>query len=169
MGKVCAFLGNDYDFMSGWTRHHTPNESIKARLREQIINLIENEDVSTFLVGELGGYEVDAYDTVLDIKEEYPHITVLFVVAKMTELKLQVKKADGRILNRRACDDFIYPDKCATGYKRLCIVYRNRYIIENTDFIISYNKYQGKAYEFCKQAQNKGVQVIELTELYNFD
>lgn len=55
-----------------------------------------------------------------------------------------------------------YPDKCATGYRRLCIVYRNRYIIENTDFIIAYNRYQGKAYEFCKQAKGKGVKVIEL-------
>ncbi|MCM1296222.1 MAG: SLOG family protein [Muribaculaceae bacterium] len=169
MGKVCAFLGNDYDFMSGWTRHHTPNENIKTRLREQIINLIENEDVSTFFVGELGGYEVDAYDAVLDVKEQYPNIFVIFVVAKMTEHKLRVKNANGTTLSRRACDDFIYPDKCATGYKRLCIVYRNRYIIENTNFIISYNKYQGKAYDFCQEAKKKGVEVIELTELYDFD
>ena len=64
------------------------------------------------------------------------------------------------IQQRRPCDDWIYPDKCATGYRRLCIVYRNRYIIENTDFIIAYNEYHGKAYEFCKQG--KGVKVIEL-------
>lgn len=59
-------------------------------------------------------------------------------------------------------DDWVYPDQCATGYKRLNIVYRNRYIIENTDFIIAYNRYQNKAYEFCKKAKNKGVKVIEL-------
>ena len=46
----------------------------------------------------------------------------------------------------------------------MSIVYRNRYIIENPDFIIAYNEYHGKAYEFCKAARNKGVKVIELSE-----
>ena len=36
--------------------------------------------------------------------------------------------------------------------------------IENTDFIIAYNEYKGRAYEFCKQAKNKGVTIIELAE-----
>lgn len=87
----------------------------------------------------------------------------------MTEFKPRVKDCQGGVLKRRACDDFIYPDMCATGNKRLCIVYRNRYIIENTNFIISYNKYHGKAYDFCQKAKKKGVKVIELTELYDFD
>ena len=49
-------------------------------------------------------------------------------------------------------------------WHRLLNNYRNRYIIENTDFIIAYNRYEGKAYEFCKQARGKGVKVIELAE-----
>jgi hypothetical protein len=56
------------------------------------------------------------------------------------------------------------PPKCEFGYKKLCLVYRNRYIIENTDFIIAYNKYKGKANEFCQAAKRKGVKVIELGE-----
>ncbi len=48
------------------------------------------------------------------------------------------------------------------GYKRWCIVHRNRYIIQNTDFIIAYNEYKGRAYKFCKQAKNKGLTIIEL-------
>ncbi|MBO6289262.1 MAG: hypothetical protein J6N45_02935 [Alphaproteobacteria bacterium] len=48
------------------------------------------------------------------------------------------------------------------GYKRWCIVHRNRYIIQNTDFIIAYNEYKGRAYELCKQAKNKGLTIIEL-------
>ena len=47
--------------------------------------------------------------------------------------------------------------------KLLSIVYRNRFIIENTDFIIAYNKYHGRVYKFCCQAQHKGVIVIELS------
>lgn len=166
MSKTCAFLGNDYDKIFGrWCGHNTP-PNLKERIREQVINLIENEDVDTFLVGELGGYEIDAYDTVLEVKKEYPDIRIILVISKISELHEIGEKADDDdyIIERRGFDDFIFPSKCESGYKKLGIVYRNRYIIENTDFIIAYNQYHGKAYEFCKQAKNKGVTVIEFWE-----
>jgi len=162
MGKICAFLGNDYDFMHGRKRERRPRIWLKEKVKEQIINLIENEDVTTFFVGEIGGFEEDAYDAVLEAKELYPHIHITLVISKITELHPVGEDISNYIHKGKPCDDFIYPDKSAMGYKRLSIVYRNRYIIENTDFIIAYNEYHGKAYEFCKQAKNKGVNVIEL-------
>lgn len=164
MSKTCAFLGNDYDKICGKPCWHRTPEGLKERIKAEIINLIENEDVTEFLVGELGGYEKDAYDTVLEVQRDYPNIRIILVISKITELH-EVGECDAHYVHqRRPCDDWIYPDKCATGYRRLCIVYRNRYIIENTDFIIAYNEYHGKAYEFCKQAEGKGVTVIELYE-----
>ena len=78
MGKTCAFLGNNYDkFLDIELGHRTP-AGLKARIREEVINLIENEDVDTFLVGEIGGYEVDAYDVVLDVQKEYPHKAISY-------------------------------------------------------------------------------------------
>ena len=164
MSKTCAFLGNDYDFMSGRRRIRRPNQELKLKIQAQIINLIENEDVDTFLVGEIGGYEEDAYDTVLEVFKNYPDIHITLVVSKTSELHDIGIDGSGIIHQRRFCHDWIYPDKSAVGYKRWCIVHRNRYIIENTDFIIAYNKYKGRAYEFCKQAKNKGVTIIELAE-----
>lgn len=64
----------------------------------------------------------------------------------------------------RYFDSFIYPDQAAIGYKRWCIVHRNNWIIENTDFIIAYNRFEGRAFEVCKRAKNKGVQIIELAD-----
>lgn len=167
--SVCAFFGNDYDFMNGRKRERRPKQQVKDCIKEQIIKLIENEGVDTFFVGEIGGYEDDAYDTVLEVKEMHPEIRVVLVVSKISELHYTQPDDSFHIYHKRHCDDWIYPDKSATGYRRLTIVYRNRWIVENTDYIIAYNKYQGRAYEFCKQARNKGVQVIELTELYDFD
>lgn len=164
MDKTCAFLGNDYDFMHGRKRERRPRIWLREKVKEEIINLIENEDVTEFLVGELGGYEKDAYDTVLEVQKDYPNIRIILVISKITELH-EVGECDAHYVHQlRPCDDWIYPDKCATGYRKLCIVYRNRYIIENTDFIIAYNRYEGKAYEFCKQARGKGVTVIEFGE-----
>lgn len=139
--------------MSGRKRIRCPNSELKEKIKEQAINLIEQENVSNFLVGQIGGFENDAYDTMLKIKKIFPNIRIILVISSAAELHSS---------NERRFDDFIFPDKCITGYKRLSIVYRNQYIIENTDFIISYNKYKYRAYKFCQKAKNKGVKIIEL-------
>ena len=162
LGKTCAFLGNDYDKIPGMKCEHCTPPGLKAQIREQAVNLIENEDVDTFLVGEKGGYEIDAYDVILDLQKEYPHIRIYLVISQMTDLHEMGVRDGAQVIERRGFDDFILPPKCELGYKKLCIVYRNRYIIENTDFIIAYNKYEGRAYEFCQSAIAKGVKVIEL-------
>ena len=164
MSKTCAFLGNDYDKILGRKSGHNTPPNLKERIKAEIINLIENEDVTEFLVGELGGYEIDAYDTVLEVQKEYPSIQIILVISKITDLHEVGAPKDTYIPERRSFDDFIFPSKCELGYKKLGIVYRNRYIIENTDFIIAYNRYEGRAYEFCKAAKGKGVTVIELGE-----
>ena len=164
MSKTCAFLGNDYDFMSGRKRIRRPKPELKEKIKAQIINLIENKDVDTFLVGEIGGFEEDAYDTILEVFKNYPDIHITLVVSKTSELHDIGVDGSGIIHQRRFCHDWIYPDKSAALYKRWCIVHRNRFIIENTDFIIAYNEYKGRAYEFCKQAKNKSVTVIELAK-----
>ncbi len=150
--------------MSGRKRIRRPKPELKEKIKAQIINLIENENVDTFFVGEIGGYEEDAYDTVLEVFKNYPDIHITLVVSKTSELHDIGIDGSGIIHQRRFCHDWIYPDKSAVGYKRWCIVHRNRFIIENTDFIIAYNEYKGRAYEFCKQAKNKGVTVIDLAE-----
>ena len=76
--------------------HHTP-EGLKERIKAEIINLIENEDVTEFLVGELGGYEKDAYATVLDVQKDYPNIRIILVISKITELH-EVGECDAHYL-----------------------------------------------------------------------
>lgn len=143
MNKSCAFLGNDYQ----WSR-----SDIVKKVKEQALRLIDKEGVDTFLVGVKGAYERDAYNAVLQIKQDNPSIRIVFVASSMKEVN------DGE----RYFDSFVYPDRAAIGYKRWCIVHRNNWIIKNTDFIISYNQLEGRAFEVCKRAKNKGVQVIEL-------
>ena len=164
LSKICAFLGNDYDFMRGRKRERRPDYALKEKIKEQIINLINNENVTKFLVGEIGGFETDAYDAVLEVQKSFPQIKIILVISQITELNEINRIAPDLIREKRGFDEFILPDKCATGYKKLGIVYRNRYIIEHTDFIIAYNRWHGKAYDFCKQAESKRVKVIELAK-----
>lgn len=162
LGKTCAFLGNNYDKFSNIKLGHCTPPNLKQCLRSKIINLIENENVDTFLVGEIGGYEIDAYDVVLDVQKKYPQIRIYLVISKMSDLHEEGVCDAGYVAEKRGFDDFILPPKCEFGYKKLCIVYRNRYIIENTDFIIAYNKYDGKANKFCNIAKKRGIKVIDI-------
>ncbi len=163
VGKICAFLGNNYDKILNIKLMHSTPPNLKEKIRREIINLIENENVDTFWVGEIGGYEIDAYDVVLDVRKEHPQIWIYLVVSKINDMHKKGVR-DYRLIEKfRDFDDFILPPKCEFGYKKLCLVYRNRYIAENADFIISYNKYKGKAYEFCKIAKRRGAKVIELS------
>lgn len=41
LSKVCAFLGNDYDFMSGRSRLRRPNEPLKEKIKEQIDKMVK--------------------------------------------------------------------------------------------------------------------------------
>ena len=128
---------------------------LKEKLLAEIRRLITQKNVDTFLVGEKGHYEQDAYQVVVGLQQtEFPKIRIILVISNMNELHNHSK----------SMDDFVYPLKAELGYKRWCIVHRNRYIIENTDFIIAYNQYKGRAYDFCQQAKRNGVAIIELME-----
>jgi len=150
--------------MSGRKRLRRPNAALKEKIRKEIINLMENEKVTTFLVGEIGGFEQDAYDTVLEVRENYPDIKVILVISKITELNEIGADGGDYVMKKKYFDDFIYPDECAIGHAKWGIVYRNRYIVEHSDFIIAYNRYRGRAYGFCRAATKKGATVIELSD-----
>lgn len=148
--------------MSGRKRIRRPNFALKEKIKKAIINLITTENVTEFFVGHIGGFEEDAYDSVLEVKKNYPNIIITLIISKMSEFHYTNIKNSTLKNSDKYCDNFILPEKCATGYKKLSIVYRNRYIIEHADFIISYNKFKGNAYKFCQQAKVKGVKIIEL-------
>ena len=153
--------------MSGRKRIRRSDILLKEKIKQQIVNLIERERVDTFFVEELGGFENDAYDAVLELRSDFPQIKVVLVISKISELNRIETDESEYVSHLRYFDDFIYPDACAVGFKRWSIVYRNNYIVDNADFIIAYNRYKGRAYNFCKKAKNKNVVVIELYDEKN--
>ena len=147
MGKTCAFLGNDYGLCQ-------PTGLIDV-LAAQIRRLIIEEGVDTFLVGEKGSYEWDAYHTVIRLKRrEFPNIHITLVLSSVQDLNN----------HNEDMDDWYFPIEAEFG-KRWCISKRNNWIADNTDFVIAYNRYHGRAYVFCQRAKRHGATVIELTEM----
>ncbi len=171
MDKVCAFLGNDYE-------HFATPKLINERIKKEILRVIQEDGVNTFYVGEIGQYEKDAYDTLLEVQTEYPELSfkIYLVVSSVSKLHPHHKRTEdtpvddnGITYIGRPFDDFIFPDEVALSPKKWSISRRNDWIINNTHYIISYNATQGRAYKFCEKARRKGVKIIELAEIYKDD
>ena len=101
MAKVCAFLGNNY-------KHFRPTH-ILEQISEQMRKLYNEENVRTFLVGNKGAYEIDAYLTVLNMRTtELPDIDIFFVAATVQEMNK----------NELPFDSVMLPPACQVTYKR---------------------------------------------------
>lgn len=113
--------------------------------KKQALRLIDEEGVDTFLVGVKGAYERDAYNAVLQIKQDNPNIRIILVASSMKEVN------DGE----RYFDSFIYPDQAAIGYKRWCIVHRNNWIIGNTYSSLLITNLRAEHLKYAKEQKTK--------------
>ena len=96
--------------------------------------------------------ELLSHKVISQVRNDFPNIKIMLVIAYVKDLE--------------KCsyyyNDFYYPALSELGYKRWSISYRNEWIIDQSDFIIGYNRYEGRAYKYCKKAKNKGKCIIEL-------
>ena len=75
--KTCAFTGHrPQNLPFGFNEEDECCINLKKTLREQIINLIENEGVTHFISGMAIGVDMYAAEIVLDLKARYPNITL---------------------------------------------------------------------------------------------
>ena len=69
MGKACTFFG-----------HRDCPSSIKPKLREILIDLIENHAVDMFYVGQQGAYDAIVRSVLKELASVYPHINYAVVL-----------------------------------------------------------------------------------------
>ena len=75
--KTCAFTGHrPQNLPFGFNEEDERCIDLKKTLREQIINLIENEGVTHFISGMAIGVDMYAAEIVLGLKASYPGITL---------------------------------------------------------------------------------------------
>ena len=89
MGKVCTFFG-----------HRDCPSSIKPKLRKVLIDLIENQSVDMFYVGNKGAFDRFVRSVLRELLQEYPQINFSVVFgasARQTERRLS-----GRFLRYHA-------------------------------------------------------------------
>ena len=131
----------------------TPKE-IEPTLRTTLVDLIENKNVTVFYVGNNGNFDTMVRRQLEDLSNTYP-ITYSVVLAYLPTKKSEYEDYTNTLL----------PEGIETAPKRFAISYRNKWMVEQSDIVVTYVTHSfGGAAQFKELAQKQGKTVIELIE-----
>lgn len=139
---VCTFFGHK----------DTPKE-IEPTLWSTLIDLIDNKNVNVFYVGNNGSFDTMVRRQLEDLSQTYP-ITYSVVLAYLPTEK---NKYDN-------LTNTIYPEGLETVPKRFAISWRNKWMIQQSDIVVTYVTHNfGGAWQFKTVAEQMRKRVIELS------
>lgn len=140
---VCTFFG-----------HRDCPETIKPHLREVLIDLIVSKGVDTFYVGNQGRFDAIVRSILRELGQEYPEIRYAVVLAYMPGKKNEY-------------DDFsdtILPEGIEAVHPRYAIDWRNRWMLQRADFVVTYITHPwGGAARYAQKAKRAGKTVIHVS------
>ena len=137
---VCTFFG-----------HRVCPPTIGERLRDTLVELIEQKGVDKFYVGNQGMFDEAAAAELRKLKQEYPHIRYSVVLAYFPR--------DGYSANK---DDTMLPEGIELVPKRFAIDWRNNWMLSQADYVVTYVLGPGGAAKFQERAVKKNRIVIRL-------
>lgn len=127
-------------------------------LKKEIVRLIEEENVKTFYCGMAMGFDLIAGETVAKLKRKYP-IKLIACIPFYEQDKffsLEDKKRYAKLL--KSCDEQVL---ISQNYYKGCLLKRNRYMVDNSNFLICYLRKDtgGTAYtvNYFKKTKPNGV------------
>lgn len=136
---TCTFFG-----------HSNTALEIRGKLKTTIIDLIENRSVDLFYVGDKGNFDKLALSILREIDAIYP-IRYYIVLAYLPKEKTDYPT--------------LFPEGIETVPKRFAINFRNKFMVEQSDMVISYiTRSYGGAVKFVEMAVKKKKTVINLAE-----
>ena len=140
---VCTFFG-----------HRDTPSSVVPLLNSTLVDLIENKKVDSFYVGNQGNFDNLVYLELQKLKKAYPHIRYAVTLAYFPGKKDNIS---------RQYDSTLYPDGLEAVPRRFAISKRNLFMIEKSDYVVTYVKYLSQgASQFKELAEKKGKVVINL-------
>lgn len=140
--KACTFFG-----------HRDCSENIKPKIRTVVIDLIENHGVTMFYVGNQGNFDRMVRSVLKEVTTAYPGVGYAVVLAYMPSAK---KSADD-------FSDTLLPDGIEKVPKRFAISWRNKWMIEHADYVVTYvTRLFGGAAQFSALAKSKGKIIYDI-------
>lgn len=149
MNKKCCFAGH---------REFYNSNEVYNKLLNCIENLIVEENISEFWVGNYGLFDSLASKAVRAIKEKYSNIQLNLVIPYLTS---NIDKY--RELYYKNYDHILMADIPEKTPKKFQILKCNEYMIQKSDFIICYVEYSwGGAYKTMEYARKKKIKIFNL-------
>ena len=153
--KTCCFTGH----------RNIPllkRKAVVRNLKNELTTLID-KGYQFFGAGGALGFDTIAAQTVLELKEQFPHIKLILVLPCETQTR-GWKEKDIAIYEeiKRQADKVVYTSK---EYTRGCMHKRNRHLVDNSSICIAYLTEQsgGTAYTVDYSMKN-GLSVINIAE-----
>ena len=142
--SVCTFFG-----------HHDCPAEVKPKLREVLINLIENQSVKMFYVGNKGAYDRLVRAVLRDLVQEYPHISYAVVLERMPGKQNEDAPED--------YSDTMLPEGIEKVPPRFAVDWRNKWMLRQSDYVVTYITHSwGGAAQFAEMAKRKKKALVRL-------
>ena len=146
MEGICCFCG-----------HGIATEDIQAPLMAAVEELIVTGKARIFYVGNHGAFERIAAGVLRKMKDKYPEIEYAIVLAY-----LPGPRQPHETLRRKEIDT-VFPEGLELVPKRYAIVHRNRWMVEQSDYMIAYvNHNFGGAAQTYAYTLRRGLSIINL-------
>ena len=142
--KACTFFG-----------HRDCPDTIKSTLRDAVIDLIERRSVTRFYVGNQGAFDAIVLSVLRELAKDYPQIRYYVVLAYMPKEKSEY---DSEMEQHT-----LLPEGIETAPKRFAIDRRNKWMLQNSDYVVTYVRYAtGGAAKFASEAKRLRKNVVEI-------
>lgn len=134
---ICTFFG-----------HKDCPFSIKESVKTEIRNLIEHYKVNEFYIGNQGNFDSLCVSALKELQTEYPFIKYSVVLAYFPKENIE---------------NSIFPEGLETVPPRFQIDKRNRWMIKNSDYVITYiTRNAGGAAKYSAIAEKSGKTIINI-------
>ncbi len=137
--KTCTFFG-----------HRDAPQSLRASLKLKITQLIIQQGVYCFYVGNQGQFDAMVLSVLQELAAEFTHIRYYVVFAYLPDAKTPAENA-------------ILPEGIEFVHPKSAIPMRNEWMIERSDFVITYvTRFRSGAAKFKAMAEQYGKNVYNL-------
>lgn len=135
--------------------HRNTPAYVKPLLKKVLTELIENHGADMFYVGNEGNFDGMVYDTLKELKKEYPFIEYKVVLAYLQKRKKDIKNFSP--------SETVFPDELTNVPLRFAIIRRNNIMLKLSDAAVTYVEGPGGgAADFKRLAEDKGKRVFNL-------
>ena len=143
---TCTFFG-----------HRDCPDIVFETLRKTIIQLVENNGVKTFLVGNNGNFDALVRKSLKELKKEYDFEYFVVIPRILSNAENEYYKEKG--------ENLLLPDGFEKVPPRFCIDYRNKYMLRRSEYVVAYVTHPfGGAAKFTEMAEKMKKEVISLAK-----